>query len=401
MPETSANPTVVAQIKALIGQQAYEQAFAPIEQASGLVNRCYWSEEWLALEQEHLFARSWVFAGAAGEIPEPGDIKPVSIAGAPIILVRDQQEIRAFHNVCRHRGATLIDQPCNKSSISCPYHAWNYALDGRLKFRPHFFGPDKHERVTDGDHDPDLTNLVSVLCETWNGCVFVNLSKHPQAFEDYIGPLEKSAPYHDFSSIRWADKLEFEVQANWKLVFENYMEGYHVFSLHPELLKFAPMNLRWSGEWRGKTFYNDYVVEQLQSGRGKGLPHYPGLPEQEQRRGFWTLNFPQFAAEVFPDQFAVLSAQPVAPNLTREELHVFLIGDAATSEEFAEQRQHVMQTWHDLNHEDIDILESLQRGRRSPAYDGGRLSPHWEGPTHQFARVLMETMTTDLSAPCA
>ena len=318
----------------------------------------------------------------------------LSVAGAPLILVRDKHgELRAFHNVCRHRGATLVDQPCNKSSISCPYHAWNYDLDGQLLFRPHFLGPDQHDRVQRGANDPELSNLVPVHCEVWNGCVFLNLSNTPAPFEDWVKPLELCAPHHDFSSIRWAGKLTFDVKANWKLVFENYMEGYHVFSLHPALLKFAPMSKRWSGEWRGDMFYNDYVVDKLESGRGGDLPHYPGLPEQEALRGFWTFTFPQFAAEVFADQFAVLSAHPVRPDLTREELHVFLIGDAATSAEFAAQREDVLQTWHDLNHEDIDILESLQQGRRSPAYDGGRLSPHWEGPTHSFARILLEAIS--------
>jgi choline monooxygenase len=93
---------------------------------------------------------------------------------------------------------------------------------------------------------------------------------------------------------------------------------------------------------------------------------------------------------VFPDQFSILVSYPVAPDKTREELHVFLIGDAATSDEYKEARENTLKMWDDLNREDLGMLELLQQGRLSPAYDGGRLSPHWEGPTHDFGRRVVE-----------
>ena len=93
---------------------------------------------------------------------------------------------------------------------------------------------------------------------------------------------------------------------------------------------------------------------------------------------------------MFPDQFSVLVSYPVAPDKTREELHVFLIGDAATSEAHKEAREATFAMWDDLNREDLGMLALLQQGRLSPAYDGGRLSPHWEGPTHDFGRRVVE-----------
>ena len=373
----------------LIGEEGIAQAFAPIEDASGLPNAAYWSDEWLRLEQEHCFRRAWVFAGAEAELPNPGDMKPIDIGGAPLIIVRDQDgEIRALHNVCRHRGARLVTEPCNSPTFTCPYHAWRYGLNGKLRARPHFNGANKMDKFDDGGGDK--LDLVPVRTETWNGCIFVNVSGDAEPLEDWLQPLLERTTQYDFSSIRWAGKLEFEVNANWKLVYENYMEGYHVFAVHPKLLKFAPMNVRWSGEWDRHVFYNDYVFPQLDEGRGEGLPHYPGLSEADAKRGLWFLCFPHFAAEVFPDQFSVLVSYPVAPNKTREELHVFLIGDAATSEEFKDAREATLAMWDDLNREDLGMLELLQQGRLSPAYDGGRLSPHWEGPTHDFGRRVIE-----------
>lgn len=389
MDAPTSDPAYVARVKSLLGEDGFDQAFAPIEQASGLPNAAYWSGDWLTLEQERVFRRSWVFAGAEAELPQPGDIKPVEIGGAPLIVLRDRDgTIRAFHNVCRHRGAKLVTEPCNHATLTCPYHAWNYALTGKLRARPHFHGPDKPDVFKDGGGDK--LDLMPVRAETWNGCIFVNVSGTALPLDDWLAPLIARTKPYDFSAIRWAGKLDFTVNANWKLVYENYMEGYHVFSVHPRLLKFAPMNLRWSGEWDGHVFYNDYVFPEVEEGRGDGLPTYPNLPEEDAKRGLWFLCFPHFAAEVYPDQFTLLVSYPVAPDKTREELHVFVIGDAAMSDEFATTRNAVIQMWDDLNREDLGMLELLQQGRLSPAYDGGRLSPHWEGPTHDFGRRIIE-----------
>ena len=385
------DPQVTARVKALLGEAGYAQAFAPIEAASGLPNAAYWSTDWLALEQERLFRRSWIFAGAEAEIPEPGDIKPVEVGGAPLLLIRDQGgRLRGFHNVCRHRGTKLITEPCRKPAITCPYHAWTYGLDGKLRARPHFHGPDEGDSFADGGGP--LLDLVPLRLETWNGCLFVDLSGSAPPLEDWLAPLLHRTEGFDFSAIRWAGKLSFDVKANWKLVYENYMEGYHVFAIHPRLIEFAPMDLRWSGEWNDHVFYNDYVFSDTEEGRGGSLPHYPGLSDADRRRGLWFLCFPQFAAEVYPDQFTVLTSSPIAPDLTREELHIFLIGEAASSAAYEAPRNAVFEMWKDLNGEDIGVLERMQEGRRSPAYDGGRLSPHWEGPTHAFGRRVIEAI---------
>lgn len=387
--DRSVDPTVEARVKHLLGDDGYAQAFASIEDASGLPNAAYWSDDWLALEQERVFRRSWVFAGAEAELPEPGAIKPIEIGGAPLILVHGRDGVvRGFHNVCRHRGAKLVTTPCTRASLTCPYHAWNYALDGKLRARPHFFGADQTDTFPDGGGEK--LDLMPVRVETWNGCIFVNISGDAEPIDQWLAPLLARTTNYDFSAIRWAGKIDFEVKANWKLVYENYMEGYHVFSVHPRLLKFAPMNIRWSGEWEAHVFYNDYVFPSMEEGRGDGLPHYPNLPPEDAQRGLWFLCFPHFAAEVYPDQFTLLVSYPEAPDRTREELHVFLIGDAATDEAHAEHRNTLIKMWDDLNREDLGMLELLQQGRLSPAYDGGRLSPHWEGPTHQFGRRIVE-----------
>lgn len=384
---------VAFRVRQLIGEAGIEAAHASIEQASGLPNAAYTDPRWLELELSTVFASNWLFVAAAAELAEPGSLLPVEAAGLPLFLARGRDgAIRGFHNVCRHRGAALLDAPCRKSAIVCPYHRWSYGLDGSLQNRPHFLGPDRHDRV-DGHGGPDV-DLVPVRTDTWNGCVFVNPSGDAVELHEWLHPVTDRIGQYDLSLLRWAGKLTFDVAANWKLVYENFMEGYHVFSLHPQLLRHAPMKVRWSGQWRGAGFYNDYVAPAITPARGDKLPHYPDLCDTDTRRGLWFLRFPQFAAEVFADQFAVLTTRPIAPDRTIEEIHLFVVGDeAATHESFADARTELMEMWRNLNGEDVDVLERLQRGRRSPAYDGGRLSPAWEQPTHQFGKILLDEMT--------
>ena len=386
---------VTARVEQIIGAEGIRAARAPIEEASGPPSAVYTDSEWLALEQERIFARSWVFAGAAAELGDPGHQLPTRVAGAPVVLVRTGDgEIKGFHNVCRHRGAVLVDSECTRASIRCPYHHWTYGLDGTLRVRPHFHGPDDHDRRTDAV-DPDL-DLAPVRTGVWNGCVFVNLDGRAPALEEWLADFEGLAPGHDFSTIRWIGKLTFDVAANWKFVYENFMEGYHVFAVHPRLLEHAPMSVRRSGEWVGRTFHNGYLAPELTAARGEGLPHYPGLTDEQARRGAWFVRFPQFGAEVFADQFTVLSASPVAPDRTIEELHVFVVGDeAAHGDEYAGRRDELMAMWDELNREDVGVLERLQQGRRSPAYAGGRLSPHWEEPIQQYGRMVIDAILAD------
>lgn len=383
-----------AAVIALLGEDGLERSFATLEEGGGLPNPAYTDPAWLRLEQARIFARSWVFVGTIAELGGAGGMKPTTAAGMPLLLVQDAQgTVRAFHNVCRHRGTLLVDAPCaGKRVITCPYHAWAYGLDGRLRSRPHFHGADKHDSLPNGGGR--RLDLVPVRSAVWNGCIFVDLSGTAPALEDWLAPLLSRTRGYDFSCIRWIGKKAFRIRANWKLIYENYMEGYHVFAAHPRLLEFAPMAVRWSGAWEGHLFYNDYLYPAAQSGRGGGaLPFYPGLSEEDSRRGLWFACFPNFAAEVYPDQFTVLTTTPIAPDETLEEMHFFVCGDAAAEDPAYENgRRDLIRMWEDLNAEDIALLERLQQGRLSPAFDGGSLSPAWEGPTHLFGRKVVEAI---------
>ena len=376
-------------LERLLGPEALARIEGPIEEASALPNAAYTDEAFLALENERLFARTWMVAGFAHRIPDPGDALPVTVAGLPLVLVRNRDgAIRAFHNVCRHRGSRLVTAPCKgRPALTCPYHAWSYDLDGRLKARPHYHGPNEHDRIEDGDAE---LGLVPVRCDIWFDLIFVNLSGEAPPLDQFLRPLTDRIEKYDLSALRHAGVVDFEVGANWKLAYENYIEPYHVFAVHPRLIRFAPMEVRRPSRAEGPLFVNEYIFPKAEGGRGEGLPHYPGLSEEGKRRGLWFHLFPSLALEIYPDQLAIFHVAPLGPERSREEIHVYLVGEAADAERHGAARQAVIDTWRDLNHEDVAILERLQEGRHSPGFDGGCLSPYWDQATLHFARHVVE-----------
>ena len=387
--------SIKQQMIEILGEEGFSRAFADINQPSCLPNEAYWSRQWLKLEYEQLFKKSWVFVATGGEISQPGCIKPLDIVGTPIMVVRGKDnQVRAFHNVCRHRGTKLVEFPCKVPSITCPYHAWNYRLDGKLNARPHFHCADQLDRL-DTKNFPE-PNLYRIRCEHWNDCYFINISGNTIPLLDWLQPMLAKMPHHDLSNIQWIGKQECNIKSNWKLILENYMDGYHVFTAHPRLLTHAPMSIRWAGEWNQHVFYNDYVVPELTPGRGDSLPQFPNLSSIEQRRGFWIACLPNFAVEVFADQFVLLISYPISPSETFEELHFFVVNQSAAADpNYEKARKELMDMWSNLNNEDASLLEQLQRGRRSEAFDGARLSPHWDNAVHQLSRILVDTLLSN------
>ncbi len=357
----------------------------PVAEASGLPNLCYTDADFFKLEQQTVFRNNWVFAAFAHELQQVGDMLPVEIAGQPLVLVRDSQGIRAFHNVCRHRGARLVEKPCRQRKFVCPNHSWSYELDGRLMMRPHFFGGEQHDVNKSACHP---ANLKAVHCETWFDWVFVNISGDALPFAETIAPINRVIDGYDFSTLGYADKLQFDIEANWKLAIENFIEPYHVFSCHPWLNGFVGMDERHPPTFDGSILSCGYEFRNPDPARGGQLPWFPDLPAEKHNRGDWFVLFPNFAFEVFPDQVDVFIATPIDATHCRETIALYFVGDGVSNELYAEARQHVIKNWNDLNHEDIGVIERMQAGRYSEGFDGGVLSPYWDPVQQHFARLV-------------
>ena len=368
-------------------------------QGSALPNAAYTDSAFFKLEQNSLFKNTWVFAAYAHKLPNVGDLLPVEVAGQPILLAKSNETvIRAFHNVCRHRGAKLVDEWKSKCrTIVCPNHSWSYSLSGELLARPHFFGGDKH------DVNPDQcreSNLIEIRCETWNDWVFVNLDGNAADFSAHIEPLVNKLDGYDLSALNFGTELEFDIHANWKLVIENFIEPYHVFSCHPWLNSFVSMAERSPPVFENHILSCGYEFKETDPARGEGLPYFPNLPSDKKRRGDWYVLFPNFAFEIFPDQLATFVATPSGPDRCKESIGLYFVGDGANSDKYTTARNVVINNWHDLNNEDIGILERMQAGRLSDGFDGGVLSPYWDPVQQHFARLIVESVASESSEVC-
>jgi choline monooxygenase len=186
--------------------------------------------------------------------------------------------------------------------------------------------------------------------------------------------------------------LNFDIQANWKLAVENFIEPYHVFSCHPWLHSFVTMAERDPPTFEDHILSCGYTFKKTDPARGEGLPYFPGLPDSKKNRGDWFVLFPNFAFEVFPDQLVVFVPIPVDASHTTENISLYFVGDGAHSEQYHHARNAVIKNWHDLNLEDIGILQRMQEGRLSDGFDGGVLSPYWDPVQQHFARLIYQAM---------
>ncbi len=356
--------------------------------ARGLPNHTYTSTDFFEKERKSAFRNSWIYAISLSEIPKPGDIAPVDVAGEPLIMVRGKDgSVLAFMNVCPHRGSRLVNEAAKKQRhITCPYHAWSFNIDGSLRQRPHFHGPEKHDR---GDDPEYHCSLFKVRCGVWHDWVFVNLSGDAPSIEDWFAPSTEYMAMHDFAAFRLGAIKSFYFDANWKLAVENYCDNYHVFSIHPDLNDLMDKHERYAMEPDRTALKSTYVLSR--AGRGEGLPDFPGFSENPRKARF-TVTFPTFGCAVYPSSMAIAIFKPLAVNRTEMRMLFYYVSDAAETDEHAEFRTLNEDTWTALNGEDEGICQMLQRGREASAYDGGRFASYWDKGTVHFANLLATTM---------
>ena len=368
-----------------------------IESARGLPNRAFTSEAFTATERRQLFPRTWMFVAPASDVPEPGDIRPIDAAGAPLLLVRREDgEIRVFHNVCPHRGARLVsDAESGKSALTCPYHAWSFALDGRLRGRPHFHGPGKHDREQGGGRDsPGLFEARSAV---WHDWVFVNLDGKAPELAQYLAPVMSRYASYDLSRFRRAHYQPFEFACNWKLAFENYCDMYHVFKVHPGLSKSQDAASRRPMTIDGLHLFNGYTFAEhrrglLDDADGPVLPALPALPDDLRSRMVFCGLFPNAGMSMYPNNLQFVLFEPVGVERTVMHMWFYFVGEAASAETFRSARDKVCNGWVALNAEDENVCRRLQEGRGNDAYDGGRLAPYWDAGTLHFHRQIADAI---------
>ena len=366
-------------MESLLGSENLAAFETPGAVACGLPGAAYTSETFFALENERIFADSWVFAGFAHELARPGDVAPVTVAGQPILLVRDaDRRVRAFHNVCRHRNLRLVATPCNAGrAIRCPYHSWTYGLDGALHVTPYFGG--REPRAAPAGFDRAEHGLVPVRSETWHDWIFVNLNGAAPSFADFVAPVQSRLEGFDLAAIQHVTTIDLgEIGANWKLLMENFIEPYHVQFVHATTTE-QPLTDHYT--------VNEPGCLGCAVDVSATATHDSTLSADSR---YLTL-FPNFALGLYlPDQVGVHLDVPLAPDRTRQRRAIYSLDPEAVSDDRAEQ---LAELWRDVHREDRDMCERLQQGRASSAAAaGGVLSPVWEDSVRSFQELIVERL---------
>jgi len=362
--------------------------------ATLLSGDAYTSAEIFAKERRTVFFHSWACIAAASDVPNPGDVCPVSLAGMPLLLLRDRAgELRVFHNICSHRGLQLVTEAeSSHGCLTCPYHAWTYDLDGTLKATPHFGGYGQHEC---GGFDRRARSLRPVRAEQWLDLVFVNLSGAAPPLSEYVRAVAaRFAPY-DFSLLRRSESASFEFGANWKLAVENFSESYHLPWMHPQLNSNSRMEDHYAFDvgsehvGQGSKLYKTGCID------GRHLPTFPDLASERATVADYVSLFPNLMLGVHPDYFLAILVDPIAPDRSTERMIFYFVGDAAMQPEYEALRRLPVDLWKLTNAEDIVAIERLQVGRHSPAFDGGCFSPALETTVLQFQQLVQRSLSGD------
>jgi glycine betaine catabolism A len=355
-----------------ITHAALERVLQPFGHSHTLPPEAYVSAAVFEWEKRHFFEGSWVCVGRADDLGTAGDRRAVRIGSESVLLVRDEgRTLRAFFNVCRHRGHELasVGECANARAIKCPYHAWVYGLDGRLRGAPHFSGRPGFDRSN--------YSLIEVALAEWHGWVFVNTMPDAPAFDEHIGSLDELISAHEPERLRSAASHEYVIEANWKIITENYHECYHCTQIHPALCRVSPpdsgYNLEPDGAWSGGPMdLLEHAETMSLTGASNGVV-LRGLDTRRRREIMYVGLFPNLLISLHPDYVMTHRIEPLAPARTRIHCEWLWPPEAFAREGF--DPAYATDFWDITNREDWQACEAVQRGAASRGFRQGPLAP--------------------------
>jgi phenylpropionate dioxygenase-like ring-hydroxylating dioxygenase large terminal subunit len=337
----------------------------------------YYRADYFELEREAVFKRTWLQIGHVCELPEPGCfiVREVDIANASLLIVRGKDgRIRAFHNVCTHRGTQLVaDASGKRPSFTCRYHAWTFGHDGALRSAPDFerFYVDKAQ-----------CGLKSVAVDVCGGMIFINLDSAPaQNLREFLGPMAEQLEAMPTARATGFSEYVYEIDANWKLTYDNFQENYHLRFIHPRSGEAAagpenpfgyPVQYGFHGPHRTQTIWSnpDPPIKPTQGFAFGLLMRYAaadGVSAGPGGKTYLAL-FPNFFLLGSPMQPFSHSVMPIAAGRSRGVIRVYWIGaDDSASKRFA--REYAMASARDIHAEDRAVIEAGQRGLNSGALE--------------------------------
>jgi len=360
---------------------------------STLPGKYYYDPAIYEQEQEKIFSRMWVCVGRAETIPpRPGAYQVVTVGRESVIIVRNRNGVlQAFLNVCRHRGARLCSEATGqlKGSIQCRYHAWTYGLDGRLIGAPNIMSDEQFDRTVFG--------LLPVALNIWEGFIWLNLSDNPPPAASQLNPMiiQRFGSYDRFS--RWGvgelkigRSITYEIQANWKLLLENFMECYHCGPMHPELCNLLP------GFRSGKTYANGDAatyardVEAFTMTGKASRPHLKGLQHEDLRLYYGEVLLPNILINLLDDHVVIHTIWPEGPDRSRVVCDWLFDPDVMAMPGF--DPMDAVELFDIVNKQDWEVCELTQLSMASRAFRSGGVYVPSEWHIREFADFILEKL---------
>ncbi|MBR8211527.1 Rieske 2Fe-2S domain-containing protein [Burkholderia cenocepacia] len=340
----------------------------------------YTSPEFLEREQQTLFRNEWLCMGRASALPNPGDYLTAEIAGQPIIVIRrDDGTLRAMSNVCLHRMSTLLEGRGNVRRIVCPYHAWNYSLDGDLRAAPMMDRQDGFCK--------DSYKLPQVRCEIWQGWVYVTLNQEASPVAAQLKELDELIANYDMASYVETFHEEHVWDTNWKILAENFMESYHLPMLHRATV--GPHSRLDEMECPpGLPAFNyHWITKEASLPIGNAHPNNTRLQGQWRKTTALLAIYPTHLVTLTPGYFWYLVLQPLGVDRVHIRFGGGLSPEFVDDPKAAEYMATLKKLLDEVNLEDRRGVEAVFRGVHAPLAKPGHLS-HLERPNYDFARYL-------------
>jgi choline monooxygenase len=365
---------------------------AAIERAWTLPSTLYTDPAVFAAEAQKIFSRTWQVAGHSSQVSHAGDYFTTRVAGEPLLITRDTDgNLRGFYNVCRHRAGPPAEGCGSRRLFRCRYHGWTYSLDGSLISATEIEG-------VEGFHPEDFA-LAPVRTEQWFNLVFINLDPQARPLLESLGELPRQAERFPFTRMKLFERRTYDMKCNWKTYVDNYLEGYHLPSVHPGLNRELDFNAyvvephQVGGAGRQQRCYEGYVRQYSPiRGAQPGDPmprRYQEAHEDLTTDYFWI--FPNWMLNCYPDNVSLNIVLPVEAERTLavfewylpEKDHSTPAGKASV--EFSDQ----------IQIEDAAICEAVQKNLHSRSYSRGRFSVKQEKGVHAFHCMYASFMSGD------
>ncbi len=353
--------------------------------AATMPARWYVEPDFLKLEAEKIFYKTWQPVGRLDDLVRIGDFFSCEVLDQPLVLARNGEgELRAFYNVCPHRAAVVAQGRGNRKSLQCKYHGWTYDLDGKLLRAPEFEGVRNWNK--------DDVCLQPIQVEAWGPWVFVNLDPEAESLSAAYGGIHQEirAAGFDLEKMRLVERRDYMINCNWKVYVDNYLEGYHLPIAHPGLFREIDYD-----QYRVDTFryYSKQhaPIRELNAGEARDRRYVRSGEGEQDALYYWI--FPNVMLNVYLDNTSINIIIPLGHDktLTVFEWYFESPGTGAGWESM----QQIIAFSDEIQQEDIELCEWVQRGLRSKAYDSGRFSVLRENGVHHFQSLVHEFLTRD------